>query len=169
MRTARLLPVSSSMHCSWGSVPAQGGVCTCPGVYLPRESTCLGVYLPRGSTCLGCTCLGGGVNAFRGYLTWGCTCQGGCTFPGVTCPGGSGGCTCPGGYLHRYFPPVNRMTDRCKNITLPQTWFVGGNNRPGCQIEKEGLRKTHKQGKTSGHYDQGLMKSKCQDMPKFFI
>ena len=23
--------------------------------------------------------------------------------------------------------PVNRMTDRCKNITLPQTSFAGGN------------------------------------------
>ena len=26
-------------------------------------------------------------------------------------------------------PPVNRMTNRCKNITLPQTSFAGGNNR----------------------------------------
>ena len=25
-------------------------------------------------------------------------------------------------------PPVNRMSDRCKNITLPQTSFAGGNN-----------------------------------------
>ena len=25
-------------------------------------------------------------------------------------------------------PPVNRMTDRCKIITLPQTSFAGGNN-----------------------------------------
>ena len=25
-------------------------------------------------------------------------------------------------------PPVNRMTDRCKNITLPQTSFAGGKN-----------------------------------------
>ena len=24
-------------------------------------------------------------------------------------------------------PPMNRMTDRCKNITLPQTSFAGGN------------------------------------------
>ena len=32
----------------------------------------------------------------------------------------------PGGYLPRYSPPVNRMTDRCKNITLPQTSFAGG-------------------------------------------
>ena len=26
-------------------------------------------------------------------------------------------------------PPMNRMTNRCKNITLPQTSFAGGNNR----------------------------------------
>ena len=26
-------------------------------------------------------------------------------------------------------PPVNRMTDRCKNITLPQTSFAGGNQK----------------------------------------
>ena len=26
--------------------------------------------------------------------------------------------------------PVNRMTDRCKNITLPQTSFAGGKYRP---------------------------------------
>ena len=25
-------------------------------------------------------------------------------------------------------PPVNRMTDRCKNITLPQTAFAGSKN-----------------------------------------
>ena len=27
-------------------------------------------------------------------------------------------------------PPVNRMTDACENITLPQTPFAGGNNAP---------------------------------------
>ena len=25
------------------------------------------------------------------------------------------------------FPPVNKKTDRCKNVTLRQTSFVGGN------------------------------------------
>ena len=30
------------------------------------------------------------------------------------------------GYQH---PPVNRMTDRCKNITLPQTSFASSKNR----------------------------------------
>ena len=28
----------------------------------------------------------------------------------------------------RQTPPVNRMTNRCKNITLPQTSFAGGKN-----------------------------------------
>ena len=62
MRTARLLPVSPSMHCSpgrWG-VPDQGGV-PALGVYLPRSGVYLhwGGYLPRrcvpawGSTCAG--------------------------------------------------------------------------------------------------------------------
>ena len=53
-------------------------------------------------------------------------------------------------------PPVNRMTNRCKNITLPQTSFAGGKNRffhtfsdcitPTCEIldpplpDIEGLR-----------------------------
>ena len=42
---------------------------------------------------------------------------------GIPGPGGctwSWGCTCPG------TPPVKRMTDKCKNITLPQTSFAGG-------------------------------------------
>ena len=63
----------------------------------------------------------GGVNLWPGeYLP-----------TGVYLPGGGGGVYLPGGgrYLPRYSPPppVNRMTDRCKNITLPQTSFAGGN------------------------------------------
>ena len=74
---------------------------TCPG----------GVYLPRG-------CTGpGGVPAQGVHLPM-----------GVYLPGG-GGVPAQGGYLPRYSPhPVNRMTDRCKNLTLPQTSFAGGNN-----------------------------------------
>ena len=48
------------------------------------------------------------------------------------CPGGvpdPGGCTWTrGGTCPGTPPPVNRMTDRCKNITLPQTSFADGNN-----------------------------------------
>ena len=54
-----------------------------------------------------------------GYLVGGCTWSGG--VPGL------GGYLVGGVYLVRYSPPVNRMTNRCKNITLPQTSFAGGN------------------------------------------
>ena len=76
MHTARLLPVSPSMHCSggWG-VPGPRGVCLVPGG-VPGPGQCA---WSRGGVCL---------------------------VPGGTCPGTA--------------PPVNRITDRCKNITLPQ-------------------------------------------------
>ena len=35
---------------------------------------------------------------------------------------------CPPREQPRTPPPVNGMTNRCKNITLPQTSFAGGNN-----------------------------------------
>ena len=59
-----------------------------------------------------CTCSGGGVPAR------GCTCPWEVPVRGVYLPRG---CTCPG------TPPVNRKTDKCKNITLSQTSFAGGN------------------------------------------
>ena len=47
---------------------------------------------------------------------------GGCMVPG--------GCMAPGGGIPACTEvdpsPVNRMTGRCKNITLPQTSFAGG-------------------------------------------
>ena len=99
MRTAHLLPISPSMHCSggpggylvWGRVTGPGGV---PG--------------PRGV-----------------YLVWGVGVMGAPGPGGVPARGGVPGL---GGYLPRYSPPVNRMTNRCKNITLPQTSFAGGKN-----------------------------------------
>ena len=53
--------------------------------------------------------------------------------PGTRYPPGPG--TSPGAGT----PPVNRMTDRCKNMTEPQTSFAGGKNRvrkagPGCNL-----------------------------------
>ena len=55
----------------------------------------------------------GGIPAQRGVPA-----QGVCT-----CPGGGfcqeGGVPAQGVYLPQVLPPVNRMTDRCKNITLP--------------------------------------------------
>ena len=42
---------------------------------------------------------------------------------------GGGGCLVGGGIpaCTEVDPPMNRMTNRCKNITLPQTSFAGGN------------------------------------------
>ena len=83
-----------------GGVPARGGV-PAWGRGVPDQGVC--------------TCQGS-VPARGVYLPGECTCQ------GVYLPGG---CTCPegGGYLPRYFPPVNRMTDR--------------------QVSKHNLRKLH--------------------------
>ena len=64
MRTARLLPVSPSMHCSPGDWPkgvylprgvylAKGGVPAQGRVYLPRGVPAQGVYLPMWGTCPG--------------------------------------------------------------------------------------------------------------------
>ena len=93
-----------------------------------------GVYLVWGE---GCTWSGGvpglgGVHGPRGvYLVWGCTwSQGGVPCPGgVPGPGGVylvWGVPGPGGvYLvpggpGQVLPPMDRITDACKNITLPQ-------------------------------------------------
>ena len=88
------------------------------GVYL------LGVYL-LGGVPVGDVPAGGCTCSERVYLPWGW----GMYLPGVYLPRGcvpaSGG-TCQCWYLPRYFPPVKRMTDRCKNIILPQTSFAGG-------------------------------------------
>ena len=95
--------------CTWsqGGVPGLGGYswsqgCTWSGrVPGPRGVyLVLGVYLVPGV-----------------YLVWACTWSQG----GVPGPGGvpGRGLYLVQGYLPRYSPPpVNRMTDRCKNITF---------------------------------------------------
>ena len=107
------------MYLVWGVVPSAGGV---PG---PR-----GVYLVLGGVpgLGGVPCVEGGVPGLgdvpgpgvylvRGvHLVWG----------GVPGPGGSTWskgvylAVSRGVYLVRYSPPVDRITDACKNITLPQ-------------------------------------------------
>ena len=119
MHTARVLTVSPSMLCTGqgvylvqGGVPGPGGCTWSWGVYL----VCGGVPGPRGVYLVpvGVYLVPGGVPGLVGGVP------------------GPGGCTwsqwvylVPGGV--RYPPPVNRMTNRCKNITLPQTSFAGGN------------------------------------------
>ena len=91
MCTARLWPVSPGMHCS--HTWSHGAVPGTGGVYLVR-----GVYLVPGEA--------PGPGGF---------------VPGLGGVPGPGGCTwSQGGVPAQVFPPVNRMTDACENITLPQ-------------------------------------------------
>ena len=46
-----------------------------------------------------------------------------------TCLGGMHAWGCVHAWGVCMSPPVNRMTDACENITLPQTSFAGGKNR----------------------------------------
>ena len=95
----------------------------------------------------------GGGSPCRGLPpSWGVSLRGVGVPPsqrGVSVPGGvppsggvlpaGGGCLlprgspCQGGFLDGRSPPVNRMTNRCKNITLPQTSFAGGKNTRSSQ------------------------------------
>ena len=79
------------------------GVYLSLGVCVPAR----GVYLPRVCT------FRGSVPAGRGVPAWGCVPVGG--VPALR------------GVPAQVLPPVNRMTDRYKNITLPQTSFAGAN------------------------------------------
>ena len=114
MRTARLLTISQHAllrgDCAIPACTGQGDVCipacTGQGSVFPG-----GVYpgvSAQGDFCPGGCCLGGGV-CLRGV------------YPGVSAQG-----CLPGGCLPLVLgvcgrnPPLNRMTDRCKNISLLQ-------------------------------------------------
>ena len=101
MCTAHLLTVSRSIRKGGGVCPgvsAWGFVC--PEVCLPKGAVCPGGVSTQGE-CL----LGGGCLPREGGL----------------CPEG----VYPSMQWGRHPFPVNRITDRCKNITLPQTSFAG--------------------------------------------
>ena len=82
-------------------------------------------------------------------LWWGVSApgEGGCLLLGGLLMGGSapGGGVClwsQGGVSQHALgqtPPVNRMTDGCKNITLPQTSFAGGKYKERKKERKEEL------------------------------
>ena len=69
----------------------------------------------------------GGVSAPEGMSAMGGVCYRGVWSRGVSALGVvcSGGCLLPGGVVSQHAlrqnPPVNRMTDRCKNITWATT------------------------------------------------
>ena len=75
----------------------------------------------------GCTCLGGcdcpwGCACPGGAYPGGCTYRGVCSWGGVSSRGGGVGvCSRGMGVCLIHAPPVNRMTNRCKNITLATT------------------------------------------------
>ena len=144
MRTARSLTVSLSMLCiGRRGVPGLGVYLVPGGVYLVPGGV---VYLVRGCTWFegvywGVYLVQGGVpGPRRVYLVLGGDVPGpgGCTWsqgvyliPGGVCsqggvPGPRGGllqvlggvCSRSGGC--QVLPPVNRMTDACKTITLPK-------------------------------------------------
>ena len=108
MRTARALTVSPSMLCGGGgsALGGRGGV------------SALGVSAPRGVSALGSKV--------------GCVCSWGVSAPGGVCSSGGGIPAC----TESDPSPVNRITDACRNITLPQTSFAGGNNTSASDRER---------------------------------
>ena len=90
-----------------------GGVCLGVGV---SSGTCVhgGV---QGEVCAGWVCIWVLGVCVQGYMSSGLLSRGQCV---------SGGVHPPRPEADTSLPPVNRMADRCKNITLPQTSFAGG-------------------------------------------
>ena len=133
-----LLPggiLHAGVVCSGGSAP--GGCLVWEGVSGPG-----GFSMPGGSPCWGGSpCSGewwwclvrGGFS-----MPEGSPCPGGFSMPGGVVVSGPGGFSMPGGVVVSgpggfslpEPPPVNRMTDRCKNITLAKTSFAAGNKGP---------------------------------------
>ena len=107
MRTGRSLTVCRSLLP--GGVSAQGGVCS-GGV------SALGSVCSEGCVCSGGVCSGG---CLLGGVYSGGLLRGGCLLWGVSAPGGV--VWYPSMHWSRQPPSVNRMTNRCKNITLATT------------------------------------------------
>ena len=103
MHSSRMRTIRCSGH------RGEGGVC-------PDGRAAVWGVCPGGcAQCPGGVCPGGCLP--RGCLPRGCVCPGGCLPGGVSAQGD----VCQGGVspVHAH-PPVNRMTDACENITLPQ-------------------------------------------------
>ena len=97
--------------------------------------------MPGGVCARGGVCQRGRV-CQRGVCQRGCVQEGGVRV-GVCQRGVCQGGVCRGVVCHhalRQTPPVNRMIDRCKNITLPQTSFAGGKNKRANKKNLIGLR-----------------------------
>ena len=117
MRTGHSLTVCCSLLPGGGGMSAWSGGSPCRGVSLPGgvSAWSLGVSLPWG--CLpgpGRVLPAGGVSAW----SWGVSAWSGGWF---SLPGGEVSAWCRGGPARRPLPPVNRITDTCKTITLATT------------------------------------------------
>ena len=119
MRTGHSLTVCRSLLPGGG-----GGWVSAPGGVSAPEGSAPG----EGVSAWGCLLLGGvcswGVSAPGGVCSWGVSALGGCCLLLGVCSWG--GCLLPGGCgipacTEADIPPVDRMTDRCKNITLATT------------------------------------------------
>ena len=109
-------------------VSALGG-CLLPGGVSALGGICSGGCLLQGGLLWGSVYFGGMVSTHGGCLLpevsapRGCLLRGVCSQGGVSAPGGClllGGCGIPA-CTEVDTPPVNRMTNRCKNITLATT------------------------------------------------
>ena len=98
-----------------GGVSALGGVCSRGCVCVcSRQCVCVCSWEV---SALGGVCSGGGVCSSGGVCSVGGVCSEGSLLWGVSAPGG----VVSQHALRRTPPPVKRMTDRCKNITLATT------------------------------------------------
>ena len=131
MRTGRSLTICRGVSLPWGAslpggvLPAEGP--PCQGVLTAKGVSLLGGLLARGPPCLGGSpCQGGllvrGVSLVGGLLARGVSLLGGWGW--FSLPGGSpcqGGLLAGGGFSLPETPPVDRITDTSKNITLATT------------------------------------------------
>ena len=123
-------PTWGALH-PGGSAQPRGGYAS-GGLPTPGGSTSRGATQPRGLPNPWGVCIYGGLHLGGLLNPWG-VCIWGSAQPRGVCLGGSAsrGClpnpqVCLQGGWEDLPPPVNRMTHRCKNITLPQTSFAGG-------------------------------------------
>ena len=102
-----------------------------PGGVLSPRGACLvpgGCVWPGGHAWSRGACLVQGVSGPGACLVWGGVWSRGHVWSGGRvwswgCVSGPGGCLVLGGVPGQVLPPVNRMTHRCKNITLAKTSF----------------------------------------------
>ena len=148
----RPLVVRISQHALWWG-------CVCSG----------GVSAPRGvvSSPRGCLPLVTDDVCSRGCLlpVGGCLLPGGVCSWGVPACGPRGVCVYPSMQWGRP-TPVKRMTDRCKNITLPQTSFAGVIKRDSVNANRSDWTEFHYISRTEADLSPDII---CHNVPIRYI